>query len=355
MSEKQLVLSKMLENYKYTPPGNSSKVIDFENMNVDSIVPGDYIQGKAWLSDSIYTNTPNSYTPFRPIFKGNVESKGISDISWVLNYMPVSKLNLTLSGFKLAFLYPYKTTGFNIKLSFRNLLLESYNQYMSIMYSKEDIDPEDFALEDFDFKPFPILIPNDIETENIVDFTGTISSFEVSKDEILSQLNTTSKSNYSNFIQDKLFCISLEENTSNLTTMKFKDFKNSKYNVKYGSLFKEFKFESEKGLPGFIPDIPHALCGTIGQINEVYKSPAFSSTPNYSLYKTKAISSCCGPILFNYASGNIISLSVSYNLSDKNQKINMENTLSEFEDIFKKQLLEYIKTNFKCDISFSEV
>ncbi|MGE5628288.1 MAG: hypothetical protein ACM3X7_09250 [Solirubrobacterales bacterium] len=355
MSEKQCTFSKMLENYKYTPPGEESKVIDFEILKGINIIPGDYIQGKAWLTTFVYKSTPESYTPFRPIFKGNAESKGISDISWVQNYMPVSKLNLPLKELKLAFLYPYKAAGFNIKLSFRNSILDSYNQYMSIMYSKEEINVQDFSLEDFDCKPFPILIPNDLETENIVDFRGTISLFEVNKDEILSSLNATAKLNYSNFLQDKLFCISLENDDSYINTIKFKDFKNSRYNVKYGSLMREFKFIGEKNLPGFIPDIPHALCGIIGQIDEVYKSPAFGSTPNYGLLKAKVISSCCGAVLFNYASGNVVSLSTSYNFNDKNQQKNMENTLNELENILKKQLREYIKTNFKCDISFLEV
>jgi len=352
--EKYYIIKKLLDSYKYVMPDNSAETHKFIDMEGDNLNLGDYICGKAWLSSYIYTDSPDSYTPFRPIFKNSNENQGISGISWLLNFMPVSKINLMLQNEKLAFLYPYKSTGFNIKLNFNGVDITTYNEYMSLMYSKENYPIDNFHLEDDNFKPVPVLISKDIETESIVDFCGSLSYFDVNSDEITLLLNNTAKSNYKKFIKKNSnpLCISICGEKTHIKNEKFKDFKNSKYNVKYGAVTKEYKIESEVNLPSFIPDIPHAICGKINSIDPSFKSPAFSSTPNYGINKTKAISSSCGPVLFNYLQGNIISLSVFYNLNDKAQQLKMEENLSNFFILLKEQLEEYIKTNFKCSISF---
>jgi len=356
IEEKFYVFKKLLDNYRHVAAGSSSATYELIDMEVNEANLGDWICGKAWLSSYIYTYSAASYTPFRPIFKTGVENQGISGISWLLNYMPVSEINLTLGDYRLAFLYPYKSSGFNIKLSYNDVAIESYNEYMSLMYSKENFPPENFLLEDDDFKPMPVLIPKETETENIVDFCGSLSCFDVDSGEVMDQLDKTARINYRNFIKEnkKPLCISICGEKSHIKTEIFKDFRNSRYNVKYGVIAREYKIESETTLPGFIPDIPHAVCGKIGAIDPAFKAPAFSSTPNYGINKTKAISSSCGPVLFNYVQGNIVSLSVFYNLNDKKQKAKMEESLSDFFSLLKHQLEEYMETNFKCQISFLE-
>ena len=349
------VFKKLIENYRCFP-GISHDVINFEDIENKPLNQVDFIQGKAWLSSFIYTGFSESYTPYRPVFKGHVENQGISGINWLLNHLPVSKVNLTLDNSRLAFLYPYKAPGFNIKLSFQGIPIENYSRYMSLMYSKEDFPAESFLLEDDYFKPFPVLIPKNMETETIVDFRGSLCQFNLEPGEITPELDNTARLNYSLFLKEGLMplCINASTGDTSIHAEKFKDFRNSRYNVKYGSIIREFKFESQIPLPGFIPDIPHSICGKIGAIREDFKSPAFSSTPNYGLGKAKAISSCCGPILFNYVQGNIIALSVHCNLSDKLQQERQLKAMEEFEVLLKEQLKEYMKNIFKTDITYSD-
>jgi len=351
------VYKKLLDTYKYMPWSSSSATHEFDDMERTNLNLGDVISGKAWLSSYIYTGLQSCYVPFRPIFKAGIENQGVSGISWLFNYMPVSKINLTLGDFKLAFLYPYKASGFNIKLSYNDVAIENYNEYMSIMYSKDNFPPENFLLEDDAFKPMPVLIPIETETETIVDFQGSLCYFDINPKEIMLQLDKTAIINFSKFIIDgvKPLCISTLGEKNNINSLVFKDFKNSRYNVKYGGITKEYNFQAETKLPGFIPDISHALCTSIGDLDSTFKAPAFSSTPNYGINKLKVISSCCGPVLFNYAHGNIISLSVFYNLNDKNQQVKMEKYLSDFFQLLKSQLEEYMQANFKCKISIIEI
>ena len=356
MKEDQFYLfKKLLDNYKSVPWNSSSSIHEFDEMDVNKVSLGDIIWGKAWLSSYVFTGSQRCYTPFRPVFKTGVENQGVSGISWLFNYMPVSKINLTMGNFKLAFLYPYKSSGFNIKLSYNGIAVENYNEYMSLMYSKEICTPENFLLEDDNFKPMPVLIPKETETENIVSFKGNLCFFHIDSKEIITLLDKTSLINYKKFVKEaeKPLCISIASKKAHIESLIFKDFKNSKYNVKYGSITKEYQLKADIKLPGFIPDIPHALCENIGNLDYTYKSPAFSSTPNYGINKIKAISSSCGPVLFNYAQGNIISLSVFCNLNDKKQKLKVEKYLSDFFILLKSQLEKYMKDNFKCHIELS--
>lgn len=349
MKDKYTFLNKLIENYIYTAPSLSSRIIDFNNLDNISLYPGDYVQGKAWLSSFVYTTTPLSFTPFKPQFKGTIEA----GLSWMLNYMPVSKIEIK-NQYKLAFLYPYESKGFNIKLSFNNKPIESYNQYMSLMYSKEDYPVENFTILDDNFKPFPIIIPKDMNTETIVDFKGTLSIFNVEKYEV-TNLSHTAIFNYGKFIKDKIFCISIEGKESHILPEKFKELKNIKYNVKYGALIEEFKFESEIALPSFIPEIHHEISMKIGFSNDMNNLPtAFTSTPNYTIGKLKAISSCYGQVLFNYGWGNVISLSISCNLNDNVQLEKATSTLMEYKLLVIKYLKEYIYTNYKTEIFLTE-